>query len=195
MAVSAAYVSVLQAAFKPLELDLTKHRSFFESWEQFSFKRAQLITQIGKPEPYFYVVLHGVQAIYLLDEHGEKRVLGFSFDGSYSGVYDAFLNRSPALYAVEALTPSTLIRTTKKHYDQWFEEFPEFNYWGRIVHQQLLIGRVNREVELITLSAKQRFDEFNKRCPRPLLTIPQKYLASYLNMTPETYSRLRGQKS
>jgi hypothetical protein len=84
-----------------------------------------------------------------------------------------------------------MIRITKNQYDNFFELYPEFNYWGRIAHQELLIGRVNREIELITLTAKERFNNFMKRCPNELLKIPQKHLASYLNMTPETYSRLR----
>lgn len=83
----------------------------------------------------------------------------------------------------------------KANYDRLFELYPEFNYWGRIVHQELLIGRVKREVELITMTSRERYDSFMERCPKELLQIPQKYLAWYLNMSPETYSRLRAANS
>ena len=76
-----------------------------------------------------------------------------------------------------------------------FETYPEFDKWGRVVHLQLLVGRVNREVELITKSSKERYETFIKRCPPELDRIPQKYLAWYLNMSPETFSRMRGLKS
>ena len=55
----------------------------------------------------------------------------------------------------------------------------------------MLIGRGKREIELLTLSAEERYINFMRRCPKVLLQIPQKYLASYLNMKPETFSRLR----
>ena len=43
--------------------------------------------------------------------------------------------------------------------------------------------------------SKEKYDAFISRCPKELLVIPQKYLASYLGMTPETFSRLRAQRN
>jgi CRP-like cAMP-binding protein len=76
-------------------------------------------------------------------------------------------------------------------YHQLFDQYAELDRWGRLFFQNLLIGRVSREIELLTLPAKERYIAFMRRCPEELLRIPQKYLASYLNMTPETFSRLR----
>ncbi|MEO9531621.1 MAG: Crp/Fnr family transcriptional regulator [Crocinitomicaceae bacterium] len=185
------YKSILKNAFKPLELNESLHPEFFEVWQERSFERNELITEAGKIEKSFFVVVDGVQCIYIITPKGDKKVIGFSFNGSFSGVYDSFLKNKPSAYFLEALTPTKMLSITKKDYDRFFELYPEFNYWGRIVHQELLIGRVNREIELITLSAKERYDKFMKRCPSFLLDIPQKYLASYLNMTQETFSRLR----
>ena len=92
---------------------------------------------------------------------------------------------------MEALTPSRLIAINKQKYDELFERFPEFYRWRTHFMETILFGRGSREVEMLTLSAKERFDAFIKRCPEELLQIPQKYLASYLNMKPETFSRLR----
>ncbi len=178
-------------AFRPLQLDKKSFPYVFENWEDVDFEKGELITQPGQIENSFYIVISGVQCIYILTKEGEKKVIGFSFDGSFSGVYDSFLKQTPSHYYLEALTASKLIRISKTVYDQFFEMYPDFNYWGRIAHQELLIGRVQREIELVTLSAKERFEKFSERCPKPLLQIPQKYLASYLNMTPETYSRMR----
>jgi len=185
------YQSLLKNAFTPLNLETETHSFFFNCWREVEFKKGELITEAGRVENYFYVVIEGVQAIYILTPQGEKKVIGFSFDGSFSGVYDSFLKCRDSHYFLEAITPSRLIRIKKEEYDQFFEKYPEFNEWGRIAHQELLIGRVQREVELITLTAKERFDVFMERCPDKLLEIPQKMIASYLNMTPETFSRMR----
>lgn len=185
------YDSILQNAFRPLELNRNEHADFFEAWQEISFRKGEYLTEAGKVEDAFYVVLDGVQCIYILTPEGDKKVIGFSYSGSFSGVYDSFLKDTRSHYFLEALTQSRLIKIDKNQYDSFFEKYPEFNYWGRIVHQELLIGRVNREIELITCSAKERFDQFMDRCPEELKTIPQKYLASYLNMTPETFSRMR----
>ncbi|PWL28221.1 MAG: Crp/Fnr family transcriptional regulator [Fluviicola sp. XM-24bin1] len=180
-------------AFRPLEILEAKHLEFLDFWEEVEHPKGSFLTEAGKIERYFYVVIEGVQAVYILTPNGDKKVIGFSFDGSFSGIYDSFLKESGSHYFLEALTDSRLLRMNKAQYDSLFDRYPEFNEWGRVIHQELLIGRVQREVELITMDAKERFDVFMNRCPKKLMTVPQKYLASYLNMTPETFSRMRKQ--
>jgi CRP-like cAMP-binding protein len=189
------YHEIIIQAFRPLSISKEKHNEFLSFWEETSCSKGEYLTEAGKVERYFYIVLEGVQAVYILTPSGDKKVIGFSFDGSFSGIYDSFLKETGSHYFLEALTYSCVLRMKKRQYDALFDLFPEFNEWGRIVHQELLIGRVQREVELITMDAKERFDVFMKRCPEKLLTVPQKYLASYLNMTPETFSRMRKQIS
>ncbi|MEP0366282.1 MAG: Crp/Fnr family transcriptional regulator [Cyclobacteriaceae bacterium] len=156
-------------------------------------KQREFLTEAGSVERYFYFVISGVQAMYVISSKGEKVVLGFSYDGSPSGVYDSFIYESPSKYFMEALTPSRLIAINKQHYDELFERFPEFKDWRINFMEAILFGRAKREVEMVTMTAKERFDAFTARCPQQLLTIPQKYIASYLNMTPETFSRMRAQ--
>ncbi|MCR9173095.1 MAG: Crp/Fnr family transcriptional regulator [bacterium] len=190
-----AHYEIIRNAFRPLEISESRHSEFLSFWEPVEHRRGSFITEAGKVERYFYVVLEGVQCVYILTPKGDRKVIGFSFDGSFSGIYDSFLKETGSHYFLEALTDSKLLRMNKTQYDALFDLYPEFNEWGRLVHQDLLIGRVQREVELITMDAKERFDVFMKRCPEKLLTVPQKYLASYLNMTPETFSRMRKQIS
>ena len=185
------HVLLLQNVFQPLQLEPEKHPIFFEAWEEVEVPRHHFLVEAGSIERWFYVVIEGVQTVYIIDRKGDQKVIGFSFDGSFSGVYDSFIKEKPSAYFLETLTPSKLLRISLKDYHSWFEDYPEFDRWGRIVHLELLVGRVNREVELITMDARERFDTFMKRCPPQLKAIPQKYLASYLNMTPETFSRMR----
>ena len=53
------------------------------------------------------------------------------------------------------------------------------------------MGRATREMEQIALSAEERYHRFMERSPQLLQLVAQKDLASYLRMTPETFSRLR----
>ena len=189
------YDHILANAFRPLKLSRDTHIDFFEMWEEVDYKKHEFITEAGNVDRYFYVVVTGVQCLYIIAPNGDKQVIGFSFDGSFSGIYDSFVYKTPSHYFLEALTSTKLLRINKTQYDSLFITYPEFEHWGRVVHLQLLVGRVNREVELITKTSKERFEAFMERCPPHLEKIPQKYLAWYLNMTPETYSRMRALKS
>lgn len=162
-----------------------------DRFEELEYAPRELIVEGGAIPKYFYFVKSGVQMLYLISESGEKVVLGFSFDGDVSGVYDAFATREPSTLFLEALTPSKMIGISHSGYTELFESFPELYKWRTHFTESILFGRLTREREMMTHSAKERFDAFVKRCPPELLQIPQKYLASYLNMKPETFSRLR----
>lgn len=162
-----------------------------EHFIELTYEPREIVVEGGGPAKYFYLVQEGVQAIYIIDENGEKVVLGFSFRGNISGVYDSFLSGKPSSLFLESLTVSKMIGITKSNYLQLFELFPEFYKWRTHFIEGILFGRLYREVEIMTRTAKERYDAFVARCPEELNQIPQKYLASYLNMKPETFSRLR----
>lgn len=181
----------LKGFFKGIPFSKATESKFRSLWSLFKFDQSSLITQAGNTEHYFYFVLEGVQAIYVLNGKGEKVVLGFSYAGSPSGVFDSFILKRPSSSFLEALKPSKMLGISLSNYLSLFELFPEFHKWGHDFFKEVLFGRLSREVELLTLSSEERYIAFMRRCPNELKVIPQKYLASYLNMTPETFSRLR----
>ncbi len=169
-----------------------KDEAYFRSlWSEKSFNQYDLITEAGSVERFFYFVLEGVQAIYILNEKGEKVVLGFSYSGSPSGAFDSFIKKQPSDTFLEALKPSKMLAISYEDYQSLFDKHQEFYVWGHEFFRNILFGRLHREVEILTLTAEQRYIAFMQRCPEELKIIPQKYLASYLNMKPETFSRLR----
>lgn len=185
----------LLAFFPQVELNSSESEHFRSLWQTKTFKKYEYITEAGSVEQYFYFVLEGVQAIYLLNQKGQKVVLGFSYAGSPSGVFDSFITRSSAITFLEALKPSKLLAISFGDYQELFKRHPAFHVWGHEFFKNILLGRLFRETELLTLDSKERYEVFMKRCPEELKVIPQKYLASYLNMKPETFSRLRSSVS
>ena len=55
----------------------------------------------------------------------------------------------------------------------------------------LVQSLMEREIDLLTLSPRNRYNRVLERSPQLFQHIPLKYIASYLRMTPETLSRLR----
>jgi CRP/FNR family transcriptional regulator, anaerobic regulatory protein len=162
-------------------------------WEPRSFAKGELISVPGRTEQYFHIVERGVQRLFVPYD-GQEVCLGFSYDGSWSGDYDSFLRREGGRFAVQAITPSLLWGVTYADLKHLYEVSPPMERFGRRILEELLIGRATREVEQLTLSAEQRFEALMRRSPHLLQLVPQKDIASYLRMTPETFSRLRAKR-
>ncbi|GAB5552667.1 MAG: Crp/Fnr family transcriptional regulator [Saprospiraceae bacterium] len=181
----------LKDSFRGVHFDAELETQFYGLWEEKTYEKKQWITEAGRTESYFFYVLEGVQAVYFINNKGEKVVIGFSYQGDFSGAYESFLMQAPSVLFVEALQASRMLAISYTNYQKLFDLSVDFNKWARLFLEGILIGRGKREVELINLTAKERYIDFMRRCPDVLRDIPQKYLASYLNMKPETFSRLR----
>ncbi len=165
-----------------------------ECFQRKSCKSGETIVNKGSVEKHFYLVELGVQMLYIINKNGEKVILGFSFHPSPTGAYDSFLKQTPSQLYFEAITETSLWSINRKTFDE-FNEILGFMEWRAVFAERILFGRLQREVELTTFTAKERFEAFEKRMPNALQIIPQKYLASYLNMSPETFSRIRAERN
>lgn len=90
-----------------------------------------------------------------------------------------------------AVTDSVLVGIAYHDLQQLYTGLKVMERFGRLILEELILGRAVREVEQLSLSAEERYDRLVQRSPKLLQLVPQKDIASYLRMTPETFSRLR----
>jgi len=165
-------------------------RMFLSKWNVSRFKKSDFLTSVDEVETQLYFVIEGVQRGFFIKD-GNEYTTGFSFLNSFSGIIDSFILQTPSEYYLQALTDSTLLSISYSELIQLFNHSPSFERFFRLSTEQLLCGRLKRERELLSFSAGERFRRLLRESPNAVQLIPQKYLASYLNMTPETFSRLR----
>jgi CRP/FNR family transcriptional regulator, anaerobic regulatory protein len=168
----------------------TEWRIIGPCWMERSFPRGALVSKAGVVEQWFYVVLEGVQRLYF-EHDGSDHCLGFSYDHSWSGDFDSFVSQRPGRFNVQAVTDSVLMGIRHADLQELFTRIPVMERFGRLILEELIRGRATREIELLTLSAEERYRRILQRSPHLLQLVTQKDIASYLRMTPETFSRLR----
>ena len=62
---------------------------------------------------------------------------------------------------------------------------------GRLVITATMVLKDKWQSQLVKLSPRERFISFVTRHPELMQRVPQKYLASYRNIKPETFSRFK----
>jgi CRP/FNR family transcriptional regulator, anaerobic regulatory protein len=159
-------------------------------WKRYSFAKGDHISRAGIVETHAYIVEKGVQRMYY-EHDGNEYCLGFAYGHSWSGDYDSFLSQRPGRFQVQAVTDSLLLGIGRSDLLRLYDRIPSMDRWGRLIVEELVQGRATREIEQLTLSAEERYRRLLQRSPHLLQLVAQKDIASYLRMTPETFSRLR----
>ena len=166
---------------------------FAAIWQPFSSKRKTILTAAGETEKYLYFVLDGVQRAFYLKENTDKdATLVFSYTGSFSGVLDSFLLQQPSRYFLETLTASEFIRTTFSQVNELMKRHHNVETFVRKSLAFTIAGVLERQIELQSFTAEEKFRVLLKRSPHLLHMIPHKYLASYLGLDATTFSKLLG---
>jgi CRP-like cAMP-binding protein len=159
-------------------------------WNPISYKRKTLLTAAGETERHLYFVLEGVQRAFYVDgDHAEATIV-FTYPYSFSGVADSFLTQQPSKFFLETITASQMLRTTYQQVQQLMDRYHNFERWVRLAASHSLKGVLERQVELLSFSAEEKFRTLLTRSPHVLQIIPHKYLASYLGIDPSTFSKL-----
>lgn len=165
-------------------------QDFAAIWVPVSYKRKTVLTAAGETERHLYFVLEGVQrAFYVGNNHPEATIV-FTYPYSFSGVADSFLTQQPSKFFLETITGSKMLRTTYQQVQQLMDKYHNFERWVRLAVSHSLKGALERQVELSSFSAEEKFKTLLARSPHVLQIIPHKYLASYLGIDPSTFSKL-----
>jgi CRP-like cAMP-binding protein len=166
--------------------------AFSSVWQPFGCRRKTVLTAAGETERHLYFVLEGVQRSFFIGREGAEPTIVFTYPYSFSGVADSLLTQTPSAYFFETLTASRFLRTGYHPIEELMKQFPNIQSLVLKATAFALKGVLERQVELQSFSAEEKFKSLLKRSPHVLNLIPHKYLASYLGIDPATFSKLLG---
>jgi CRP-like cAMP-binding protein len=163
---------------------------FAAIWHQGEAKRKTVLTLEREIEKNLYFITEGVQRAYYLTKDEKEATIIFTYPFSFSGVADSFLTQTPSRYSFETLTQSHFLKTSHSQITTLLDRYPNFERFISRATAFALKGALERQVELQTFSAEQKFTTLLRRSPQVLRLIPHKYLASYLGIDAATFSKL-----
>jgi CRP-like cAMP-binding protein len=156
-------------------------------------RKRQYLLQEGDVCRYTAFVEKGMLRTFTVDEKGNEPILQFSMEGWWIADLYSFLTEEPSIYNMEALEDCQLLLITKINWEILLEKVPAFERYFRLLIQNNLIATQRRLMSSLSESAEEKYTKLINNFPGCIQRVPQHMIASYLGITPETLSRIRGQ--
>ena len=155
-----------------------------------SLKRNEFLAKAGQYNPYLYFVETGALRIFV-EQEAEELTIRFGYQGSFISSLDSFLGDRPSTFSIQALKKSQVKVIHKKDFKQLLDKNISFLQLWQKALEQLVLQQLEREIDILTQSPQERYKRVLQRSPQLFQEVPNKYIASYLRMSPETLSRLK----
>lgn len=154
------------------------------------FGKKEFIIKAGEVENYISFISSGLIRKYYLHEH-EERIVQLAIEGHLISSQESLYSRMPSEYYIETIEPTKLISIKNDDLEKMYQQSHNMERLGRLIatHTMILIDK--RQMSLIKQSPRNRFLNFVENYPEIIQRVPQKYLASFLNIKPETFSRFK----
>ncbi|MBC7828603.1 MAG: Crp/Fnr family transcriptional regulator [Chitinophagaceae bacterium] len=152
-------------------------------------KKVKLI-DIGEEEKYLNFVVKGLARKYFYKGR-EEIITQIAKEGDLISSSVSFLSGTPSTYVVDTIEPTVFVSLSKAAVDELYSIDPKWQRAGRLIITDLLIQKEYWELDRMKYTTKERFIRFLTSNGDLFQRVPQKYLASYLNIQPETFSRLK----
>ena len=156
-----------------------------------TLKKGNYLLREGEVCKHVSFVNNGLLRVYHLVGDKEK-ILFFTNDNNYISDYRSFLLQEPALIFIQALEDTEVVDTRYDHLQEIYVRVPEANLLGRRVAEGLFIDMCIRSTQEVHENLEQRYNTLIDQQPWLLQRVPQYMIASYLGITPQALSRIKG---
>lgn len=168
-----------------------------KEYEQFSsyffvrnFSAKEQLIKEGEIEENIYYVVKGIFRKYF--RRGKDEVVtGFYREHEICLSAVSYFTGLPSSLVIEAIEPSVCIAIKRRDLEYIMSEIPAFEKIFRGVLSTLYVKKDLELMNNLRYSKKERFMQLCEEQPELLQRVPQKQLASFLEITPETFCRMK----
>ena len=183
----------MEQRFSNESIDLVTLREFCErEGEVVMYRRGDQLEREGDPARWLAYVTEGC---FKYVTHGlsddREHITWFSFEGEFVVDYPTYLYARPAQATIVAMMPSRVLRVTGEQMKQYFDQSKETMKLRAVIAEHILCQFRSRYLDLHCTTARERYDLLMQRCPGIVDLLDLQDIASFLNVHPNTISKIR----
>jgi CRP/FNR family transcriptional regulator, dissimilatory nitrate respiration regulator len=154
-------------------------------------QKGEALLNQGVHEMEQYFILEGVLKRVVTNPQAKEMILRFTEEGDMETSYAAWRLGTPTPYSIVSVTKARVAKLPMREWVAFLERHPGIKQSFEYYVMQEMSEIMAHTITLHLLDAPGRFKRFLRKHPELQDRIPKKELASYLNLSAETLSRLK----
>lgn len=180
---------------KLLEIDNPAFDELYSLFEFKEIKKNDFVLKENDTCKFIGLLEEGIMRTFYINEKGEEVSFLFHFDQRIEDIaftdYESFLLGTKSKLNIQALENSKVCFIK---IDDWINLCNKNLFWlyfSKKMSEKVYLSAKKRVEDLLYYTPENRYLKLLKENPLIFQMIPQKYIASYLGITPQSLSRIR----
>ncbi|MGH2666450.1 Crp/Fnr family transcriptional regulator [Flavobacterium sp.] len=170
------------------EEDLTIILSYFKPINQ---KKNDFLLSQGQVSQRTFFVGKGCLRIFFVNEEGKDTTRYIAFENQFATALVSFITELPSTEYIQSIEQSELLYINHQDFRHLMEIIPQWRQFYCKYLEKAYVNNTNRLMSFTTLDALERYNQLLKINPTVVRRLPNKIVASYINVSQETLSRLK----
>jgi CRP-like cAMP-binding protein len=183
---------ILGNVAKHIVLNERERKFFLSLLKPETLKRKTVFLRQGDVCKDSAFVIKGALKSFTIDKEGKEHILNFATQGWWMADLYSLISKKPSVLSIEAIADSDVFILAGKDQQLLYEKVPKFERFFRILIENALVANQQRLIDNLSSTAEERYLHFIKKYPLIPSCVPQHNIASYLGITPEFLSKIRG---
>lgn len=122
---------------------------------------------------------------------GIEKTCDISFNNAWVTDFQSFIHNSACRMNLQCMEHTTLFLIRKDNLYQLYRECQQFETFGRLMAEEVAQRATDIAMSLSSEKPEERFQNLLQKQPDLFQRVPQKYIANFLGVSPESLSRIR----
>lgn len=155
-------------------------------------KRNEYLLREGELCRHCYFIVEGAIQVFTVDAAGNETTRDFILEEQWLMEINSFLQQIPSKEFFRTIEPTSILSISREHFMELSARFPQFKKMYRQILELSYSNSVYRINTFVSMGALERLRWMMDNQPKLFTRLSSKMIASYLGISPETYTRLKG---